>query len=30
LSNIEAFYKAFDVKPGETLYRPPQDRVEVW
>jgi putative endopeptidase len=30
LSNIEAFYKAFDVKPGESLYRPPQDRVEVW
>jgi putative endopeptidase len=30
LSNIEAFYTAFDVKPGETLYRPPQDRVEVW
>ncbi len=29
-SNVEAFYKAFDVKPGDTLYRKPEDRVEVW
>jgi putative endopeptidase len=30
LSNVEAFYEAFDVKPGENMYRAPQDRVEVW
>ena len=30
LSNVEAFYKAFDVKPGDKLYRKPEDRVEVW
>jgi putative endopeptidase len=30
LSNVEAFYKAFDVKPSDKLYRKPEDRVEVW
>ncbi len=30
LSNIEAFYEAFDVKPGSAMYRPPAERVEVW
>jgi putative endopeptidase len=30
LSNIPAFYEAFDIKPGDKMYRPPQDRVEVW
>jgi putative endopeptidase len=30
LSNVEAFYKAFDVKPGDKLYRKPEERVEVW
>ena len=30
LSNIQAFYDAFDVKPGDRMYRPPEDRVEVW
>jgi putative endopeptidase len=30
LSNIEAFYEAFDVKPGDAMYRQPHDRVEVW
>jgi putative endopeptidase len=30
VSNIRAFYDAFDVKPGEKMYRAPQDRVEVW
>jgi putative endopeptidase len=28
--NIDAWYKAFDVKPGETLYLAPADRVRVW
>jgi putative endopeptidase len=30
LSNVAAFYDAFDVKPGDAMYRKPQDRVEVW
>ncbi len=30
LSNIQAFYDAFDVKPGDKMYRAPEDRVEVW
>ncbi len=30
LSNIEAFYQAFDVQPGSAMYRPPEERVEVW
>ena len=30
VSNVKAFYEAFDVKPGEKMYRPPEDRVEVW
>ena len=30
LSNIQAFYDAFDVKPGDAMYRTPNDRVEVW
>jgi putative endopeptidase len=28
--NLDAWYKAFDVKPGETLYLAPKDRVKVW
>jgi putative endopeptidase len=30
LSNIEAFYAAFDIHPGDAMYRKPLDRVEVW
>jgi putative endopeptidase len=30
LSNIKAFYDAFGIKPGHTMYREPSDRVEVW
>jgi putative endopeptidase len=30
VSNIQAFYDAFGIKPGDTMYREPQDRVEVW
>ena len=30
LSNVPAFYEAFDVQPGQTMYREPKDRVEVW
>ena len=30
LSNLQSFYDAFDVKPGDAMYRPPSLRVEVW
>jgi putative endopeptidase len=30
LTNIDAFYKAFDIKPGDKLYREPKDRVRIW
>jgi predicted metalloendopeptidase len=30
VSNIQAFYDAFGVKPGDAMYRSPEDRVEVW
>jgi putative endopeptidase len=28
--NIDAFHEAFDVKPGDRMYRPPADRVKIW
>ncbi len=28
--NIDAWYKAFDVKPGQTLYLTPANRVRIW
>lgn len=28
--NIDAFYRAFDVQPGERLYLPPDQRVKIW
>lgn len=30
LRNIEAFYEAFNIKPGDSLYLPPEKRVEIW
>jgi putative endopeptidase len=30
LSNTDAWYKAFDVKPGDKLYRPDNERVKIW
>jgi putative endopeptidase len=30
LPNIDAWYEAFDVKPGDKLYRAPADRARVW
>jgi len=30
LTNMDAFYKAFDVKPGDGMYRPPDERVKIW
>ena len=28
--NVDAWYKAFNVKPGDKLYLPPEERVHVW
>jgi putative endopeptidase len=28
--NVDAWYRAFDVKPGEALYLPPGERVVIW
>ncbi|MBD8531950.1 MULTISPECIES: M13 family metallopeptidase [unclassified Massilia] len=28
--NLDAWYSAFDVKPGQALYLAPQDRVKIW
>ncbi|MEO7178651.1 MAG: M13-type metalloendopeptidase, partial [Allosphingosinicella sp.] len=30
LRNIDEFYAAFDVRPGDKLYLAPKDRVRVW
>jgi predicted metalloendopeptidase len=29
-SNVDAFYEAFAVKPGDRMYRPPGERVKIW
>jgi len=28
--NVDAWYKAFDVKPGDKLYRTPEERTRIW
>jgi putative endopeptidase len=28
--NMDAWYRAFDVKPGDKLYLPPAERVSIW
>jgi len=30
LTNIDAFYDAFGVKPGNKMYRKPEERVRIW
>jgi predicted metalloendopeptidase len=30
LTNIDAFYTAFNLQPGDKLYRAPLDRVKIW
>lgn len=30
LSNIEEFHQAFHVQPGDTMYRPLEERVDIW
>ncbi|AQX06440.1 endothelin-converting protein [Elizabethkingia meningoseptica] len=30
LVNVDAFYKAFDIKPGDKHYKKPEDRIKIW
>jgi putative endopeptidase len=30
LSNINAWYQAFNVQPGDKMYKKPEDRIKVW
>jgi putative endopeptidase len=30
LRNVDAWYAAFDIKPGDPLYVPPEQRVKIW
>jgi putative endopeptidase len=30
LPNLDAWYAAFDVRPGDRLYLPPDQRVHPW
>ncbi|MBN3859133.1 M13 family peptidase [Neisseriaceae bacterium PsAf] len=30
LTNVDAFYKAFDVQSGDKLYKAPEDRIKIW
>ena len=30
LVNLDAFIKAFDVKPGDKMYKAPEDRIKIW
>lgn len=30
LLNIDAFHKAFDTKPGDKMYKAPEDRIRIW
>jgi putative endopeptidase len=29
-TNMDAWYKAFNVKPGDKLYKKPEDRIKIW
>lgn len=30
ITNMDAWYTAFDVKPGDKMYKKPEDRIKVW
>lgn len=30
VSNLDFFYEAFNVKPGDKLYKAPEDRIQIW
>jgi len=30
ISNMDSWYKAFDIKPGDKMYKPEKDRIQIW
>ena len=30
IRNIDEWYEAFDVQPGDEMYIPPEERVRIW
>jgi putative endopeptidase len=30
LTNIDAWYNAFDIKPTNKLYKKPEERIKIW
>ena len=30
LENIDAFHKVFETKPGDKMYKAPEDRIKIW
>lgn len=30
VTNIDAFYEAFELKPGDKLYKPEEERIQIW
>ncbi len=30
IQNFEEFYQAYEIGPGDGMYLPPQDRVQIW
>ena len=30
ITNVDAWYKAFNVQPGDKLYKKPEDRIRIW
>lgn len=30
LTNIDAWYKAFNIEPGDKMYKKPEDRIKIW
>jgi len=30
VTNLDAFYEAFDVKPGDKLFKPAEQRIQIW
>src|SRR6185312_4895846 len=30
ISNMDSWYQAFDVKPGDKMYKPENDRIKIW
>ena len=30
IRNLEPFFKAFNIQPGEKMWRAPEDRVTIW